>query len=386
MPNLDVSNLDALSTAHFRILTAIEVGMKNHTMVPMQLISAISSIRHGSIPHLVSDLLRLKLISHVGGSAEGYTLTYTGYDYLAINVLKRRGVVDTVGARLGVGKEADVYMSLSPTGTPVVLKFHKLGRTSFKTAKTKREYLGERQNASWMYLSRLAAMREFGFMVALKARNFPVPQPLSLCRHCVCMEFIDGAPMHSLRELSTEDARSLGQSVHKLMVGMLEYGIVHGDCNEFNVIVRQGLEPIVIDFPQVIQASSSEAAEQFDRDVKSVEDFLNRRFNAGLSLPRFAESTQSLMPLANGIEATETFVRAVAKDYDDSSQGSDDEPEAPERDQPRALQVRRIAKSVNVKDAVRTMIERQQHRNAGGSRNSKGATKSKVNVSKHFID
>lgn len=40
----------------------------------------------------------------------------------------------------------------------------RLGRTSFRKLKEKRDYLGHRHSASWIYLSRLAAMKEFAYM------------------------------------------------------------------------------------------------------------------------------------------------------------------------------------------------------------------------------
>lgn len=39
-----------------------------------------------------------------------------------------------------------------------------LGRISFRAIKTKRDYLGKRKAASWMYMSRLAAQKEFAFL------------------------------------------------------------------------------------------------------------------------------------------------------------------------------------------------------------------------------
>lgn len=44
------------------------------------------------------------------------------------------------------------------------LFFHRLGRVSFRTIKSKRDYLRKGQSASWMYMSRLAAIKEFAFM------------------------------------------------------------------------------------------------------------------------------------------------------------------------------------------------------------------------------
>ena len=47
-----------------------------------------------------------------------------------------------------------------------------LGRVSFRAIKEKRDYLGRRKSASWMYMSRLAAQKEWAF---LKVRRLESP-------------------------------------------------------------------------------------------------------------------------------------------------------------------------------------------------------------------
>jgi len=44
----------------------------------------------------------------------------------------------------------------------------RLGRTSFRQLKNKRDYHKHRNSASWLYLSRLSAMKEFAFMKVRK--------------------------------------------------------------------------------------------------------------------------------------------------------------------------------------------------------------------------
>jgi RIO kinase 2 len=53
----------------------------------------------------------------------------------------------------------------------------RLGRTSFRAIKGKRDYLQHRKASSWLYLSRLAAQKEFAFMKVSKGMP---PPPLSL--------------------------------------------------------------------------------------------------------------------------------------------------------------------------------------------------------------
>jgi len=47
-----------------------------------------------------------------------------------------------------------------------------------------------------MYLSRLAAQKEFAFMKVLYENEFPVPHPIDQNRHQVVMEFIDAFPLY----------------------------------------------------------------------------------------------------------------------------------------------------------------------------------------------
>lgn len=119
------------------------------------------------------------------GTDDGFRLTYGGLDYLALRTFSRRKPpsVHSVGTRIGVGKESDIYVVADERGEKRVLKMHRsvdertqgiwieshdvcnrLGRISFRAIKSKRDYLGKRKSASWMYMSRLSAQKEFAFM------------------------------------------------------------------------------------------------------------------------------------------------------------------------------------------------------------------------------
>ncbi|CAI7927438.1 unnamed protein product, partial [Closterium sp. NIES-54] len=95
---------------------------------------------------------------------DGYRLTNLGYDFLAIKALVNRGTVAGVGPQIGVGKESDIYEVEGAEGEVMVMKLHRLGRTSFRNVKAKRDYLRHRRAHNWLYLSRLAALKEFAFL------------------------------------------------------------------------------------------------------------------------------------------------------------------------------------------------------------------------------
>ena len=71
--------------------------------------------------------------------------------------------------RSGLGRPdanspSDIYVVADSEGVQRVLKLHRLGRVSFRAIKSKRDYLQKRKSASWMYMSRLAATKEYAFM------------------------------------------------------------------------------------------------------------------------------------------------------------------------------------------------------------------------------
>lgn len=58
-----------------------------------------------------------------------------------------------------------------------------------------RDYFGRRKHASWMYLSQIAAKKEFSYLSNLYEESFPVPEPIDINRHVIAMRFVEGTPL-----------------------------------------------------------------------------------------------------------------------------------------------------------------------------------------------
>ena len=276
-------------------------------MVPTTLITNLANSRSSSGIHkCISALAKLKLIAKVKNARyDGYRLTYGGLDYLSLHAHLRSDAVYSVGNQIGVGKESDILVVASPGGRRLVLKIHRLGRISFRTVKANRDYLRNRSSASWMYMSRLAALKEYTFMCALRDAGFPVPEPVACNRHTVVMEFIDSFPLRQIS--SVPDPAALYGQLIELILRLARVGLIHGDFNEFNILVEEKtvmdtavpstspekssqpissesessitLNPIIIDFPQMVSTSHENAAFYFDRDVACIKRFFERRFH-----------------------------------------------------------------------------------------------------------
>jgi len=288
---LDTKSLRYLNNADWKVLSAVESGSRNHEVVPTTLIISIAKSSPGDVQRSISLLARSSLIAKVATSSyDGYRLTYGGLDYLALHGLQKSNTVYSVGNQIGVGKESDIFVVSDEKGEQKVLKIHRLGRVSFKKGvKNKRDYARtrtqkERGAGSWMYMSRLAAMKEYAFMTALKEAGIEVPIPLGQNRHQIVMSLIDGFPLRQIEKVP--DPAGLYAELIAIIIRLAHLGLIHGDFNEFNIMIKEienpdqslSLEPVVIDFPQMVSIDHVNAEEYFDRDVNCIKRYFSRRY------------------------------------------------------------------------------------------------------------
>lgn len=290
---LDTTYMRYLTPDDWRVLQAVEKGSYNHEVVPTKLIGQLAHLKSGvgNTGRAIADLAKLNLISRLrNASYDGYRLTYNGFDYVALKTLHQHGQIEELEHTIGVGKESDVYCCRTKDGQQRVLKIHRLGRVSFRSVRNKRDYLRLGKGGSWMYLSKLAAQKEYEFMRALYAAGFDVPVPYDCSRHLVLMERIPGFPMRQLYE--HHDHERLYCELMRFAVKLARHGLIHCDYNEYNIMILDNATRtsqdgasvhdsgfVVIDFPQCISIEHPDAEFYFRRDVECIRRFFRRRFS-----------------------------------------------------------------------------------------------------------
>jgi RIO kinase 2 len=129
-----------------------------------------------------------------------------------------------------------------------VLKLARLGRTSFRAVKTKRDYVKYKTHYNWLYLSRISATNEFKFLKGLYQVGFPVPKPYDQNRHGILMQYIPSYPLSRVDDLG--DKEKAYNELTSIIEKMASKGLIHGDFNEFNILVNfKDQRMIIIDFP-----------------------------------------------------------------------------------------------------------------------------------------
>ena len=253
--------------------------MRNHELVPLSLVSGIAQIPQGQIFKILRSLSQNKLIAFQHKKhcrVEGYRLTCLGYDYLALRALSLRGTLASVGNQIGRGKESDVYVVANEEGEQLCLKIHRLGRTSSRNMVTKRDYLSGYHHVSWLYLSRVAAYREYCFLQEVYKNGIEVPKPIDHNRHCVVMGLIPAFPLNHVKEVA--DPVSLFDNLIHVIAQLAAAGYVHGDFNEFNLLVDDEGKVTLIDLPQMLPSTHPLARSYLRRDLNCVREFFRRRF------------------------------------------------------------------------------------------------------------
>lgn len=175
-----------------------------------------------------------------------------------------------------------------------------------------------------MYMSRLAALKEYEFMKALRREGFPVPEPIGQNRHTVIMELIDAFPMRQISKVG--DPAALYAELLSLIVRLAQYGLIHGDFNEFNILVEErgesddniSLIPTIIDFPQMVSIDHANAEYYFDRDVACIKRFFDRRFGFTSDEPGpfFKDSIKTIVKRLDVDVQASGFSKKMAKELE----------------------------------------------------------------------
>ncbi|RLI08288.1 serine/threonine protein kinase [Candidatus Bathyarchaeota archaeon] len=276
------SILPKLEPEDLRVLQAVELGMADFEYVPLDHIIKYANLNPHEVEFRIGELNKKDLLYGQPGPYRGYILNYAGYDCLALNALVKADALEALGRPLGVGKEADVYEALTPDGSRVAVKFHRLGRTSFRETRRKRGYVADRRHVSWLYQSRLAAEREFEALRRVHSAGVSVPEPLHRNRHMLVMSYIDGYNLADVDSL--DDPEGFLDDILRNVGLALSAGVIHTDLSEFNIVVQKDGEVLLIDWPQFVSRDHPNAEAILRRDLHNVLRYFKRKFGVERSL------------------------------------------------------------------------------------------------------
>jgi len=259
-----------LNKGDFKILKVFASSLKNRQFLNLSTLSQYSGLNQSLIKHHLERLVKFGLI---GKSTLGYTLLVTGLDIYVLKILANMNIITAIGPQVGIGKEAEVYLAHDSLEQDKILKMFRLGRSSFKQIKRKRDINAGVGN--WLLLNIETAKKEFDILSYLRDFSSSFPKPLYRSFHCIVMEPIYGSRLSEIENI--DNPQLVLERIIDSMRTAYQKGYVNGDLNEYNVIIEND-NIFILDWPQAIKVDSVNANTVLARDVKNILKFFSRRF------------------------------------------------------------------------------------------------------------
>ena len=260
-----------LNKSDFKILKVFASSLKNRQFLNLTTLSQYSNLGQGLIEHHLERLVKFGLISK---SNLGYTLLVTGLDIYVLKILSNKNIITALGPQIGIGKEAEVYLARDSLDQDRILKMFRLGRSSFKQIKRKRDVSTASNN--WLLLNIDTAKKEYDILTYLKDSSNFFPNPLYRSFHCIVMDAIYGNRLSDIENLG--DPKLVLEKIIDNITIAYHKGYINGDLNEYNIIVNND-NVFILDWPQAVKVDAINAETVLTRDIKNVLKYFSKKFN-----------------------------------------------------------------------------------------------------------
>ncbi|MFQ5969278.1 MAG: serine/threonine-protein kinase RIO2 [Nitrososphaerales archaeon] len=265
----------SLEQEEFNVLKALASSLKDHESLTTEQIASRARMHIDKANFSVGKLNQMELVFR---NRRGFSLVMAGLDALALKFLADKDIVIGMGKAIGVGKESDVFETLTPDHKYTAIKFFRIGRTSFREVKRKRSFNMKLHH--WLLVNIDAAKKEFNALKILHKTGVKVPAPYALAKHAIVMERVDGP------RLIQCDTLDLPKKVLEIILSnvRLAYnaGMISADLSEYNVLY-DGKDVWIIDWPQSVRKKHPNAQLLLKRDIENLLKFFRRKY--GLKYP-----------------------------------------------------------------------------------------------------
>jgi len=271
--------LTELEKEDLRILMAIELGMKRSEYVTINNIKFYARYPMEETLYRLKKVHKFDLIIRDSSSYEiAYTLNSIGYDILALHSLVEKNVISQLGPLVGKGKESDVYSCMDNDENILALKIYRMGRTSFKNIKNLRDIIGDRGHISWLYVNRLAAKKEFEALEEIYKLDLDTPKPIAYNRHMIVMNYLRGKELIYFKEI--HKPKKIFNKILKQVKKIFQKAhLIHGDLGEFNIVLDEKGNILIIDWLQSIPSDHPNAKSILERDLTNLCNYFEKKFN-----------------------------------------------------------------------------------------------------------
>ncbi len=262
--------VSSLNKSDFKILKVFASSLKTRQFLNLSTLSQYSNLNQRLVEHHLKRLVKSGL---VGKSNIGFTLLVTGLDIYVLKILSNRNTITSIGPQIGIGKEAEIYLAHDSQEKDKILKMFRLGRSSFKQIKRKRDISTSTSN--WLLLNIQTAKREYDILNYLRQSSTSFPIPLYRSFHCIVMEPFYGSRLADAESL--DDPQSVLEKIISNVKIAYQSGYINGDLNEYNIMVNND-NIFILDWPQAIKVDTINANVVLLRDVTNILKFFSKKY------------------------------------------------------------------------------------------------------------
>jgi len=282
--------LTELDKEDLRILMAIEIGMKRSEYVTVNNIKFYSRYKMEETLFRLKKVHKLGLIIRDASKHEiAYTLNSKAYDLLALHTLVEKNIISQLGPLIGKGKESDVYSCMDDDENIYAAKFYRIGRTSFKNIKQLRDIIGERGHLSWLYVNRLAAKKEYEVLKKINKLKLDTPKPIGYNRHIIIMSYLRGKELVYIKSIRNP-LKIFNRIIKQYKAIYKKTNMIHGDLGEFNIVLDEKGNILIIDWLQWVPADHPNANSLLERDLENICNYFQKKYKIESKLDDILQS------------------------------------------------------------------------------------------------
>ncbi len=213
---------------------------------------------------------------------------------LTLYALIRKRILKRMNGVVSAGKEARVYLGYGWKGEKYAVKIYFTSTAMFKKGILKYiisdprfEGFRPRDTRSLIYTW---TRKEFRNLKRMYEAGVKVPRPVAFMNNVLVMDFMgeDNRRYPLLIEALPELTLGDLEKIYKLVLEENEKtvcraGLVHGDLSEYNIMVKPGIDIVVIDVGQAVPPDHPGFWEFLRRDIYNITRFFHEK--AGLEPP-----------------------------------------------------------------------------------------------------
>ncbi len=272
MPTISLSNRASLVGPHeYYILKFLVKSSDSYELIPKQKIQEEVEVNPSQLDFYISKLLKLKLIYQEKVLGENsFKITFAGLDVISIKKLYEMKVLKRLSTVIGEGKESTVFLGHDFDDNLIAVKFHRIGKNSYKTLRRKKRTPYGRK--SWIRLTIENAEAEYNAISCLWKNNAKVPRPRGIGINAVAMDYIEGGLLYNTKVDDPE--KVLSEILSSVKIAFSCCNLVHNDLSPYNILIKDDT-PYLIDWPQ----ASPPKGENLENDIMHILDFFKKRYN-----------------------------------------------------------------------------------------------------------